>query len=157
MSTLNEIMKSKYFTKPTIYLSHPVRGTTGDTVGNCKKTLNDIEKVERLFPEIGFYVPARGDLVLQILYDRKILSEHHILDADLDVVRNCHGWCFYRFDESSGGEIERTEAIDCGFIEGYEHDVMYDIGKASYPVIRKTFMPIVDKCIKCFRETRQKI
>ena len=144
-------MKSKYFTRPTIYVSHPVRGSTGDMEANCKKTLSDMSKVERLFPEVDLYIPARGDLVLQILYDAEELSETVILDADCEIVDNSHGWCYYRFDESSGAEKERKVAIQCGLVEGTEHDIMYDIGKASYPVIRKTFTPIVAKTIERFR------
>lgn len=110
-----------------------------------------MSKVERLFPEVDLYIPARGDLVLQILYSSGKVSEKIILDADLEIVRNCHGWCYYHFDESSGAEIEWAQAVDCGFVEMHEHDICYDIGKASYSVIRKSFMPIVEKCIQNFR------
>jgi len=142
---------SNYFERPTIYISHPIRWQNGDMKGNCKRVIRAIRKVRKLFPEVVFHVPAEGDLTLQILYNAGKLSEKNILWADTEILKSCHGWCYYRFDESSGSEIERKQAIKCGFVENTEHDIVYDISKASYCVIRDTFNPIVKKAIKQFR------
>jgi hypothetical protein len=146
-----ELKMSNYFERPTIYVSHPIRGRNGDMKDNCKKAINGVRKLRKLFPEIDFYVPAEGDLVLQILYNSNKLSERNILWADKEVLRNCHGWFFYKFDESSGSEIERAEAIKCGFVEDTEHDIIYDISKANFNKIRRSFIPIVELAIKEFR------
>ena len=144
-------MKSKYFNKPTIYVSHAIRGTNGDMKGNCEKAIRGINRVQSLFPEVDFYVPAQGDLVLQILYNSGRLSESSILEADLEILHNCHGYMFYHFDDSSGSETERIEAIDCGFVKDNEHDIYFDLSKANYDVVRSNIAPIVQKCIKRFR------
>jgi len=142
---------NNYFDCPMIYVSHAILGTTGDMEGNCKKAIKAIRKVRKLFPEVDFYLPAESDLVLQILYKAKKLSVNNILWADVKILQECHGWCFYKFEESSGSEIERKEAIRCRFIKDTEHDIVYDISRASYCVIRDTFNPIVKKTIQRFR------
>lgn len=142
---------SKYFNRPTIYVSTPIRGTNDDMIGNCKKAIAGIVKLRPLFPEIYFYVPAEHDELIQILYNNKQLTEKQILDADLELLRGCHGWFFYHFDESKGSEIERKEAIRVGLIEGAENDIVFDISKANYTVLRKRFNPIVDTAIRRFR------
>lgn len=146
---------NKYFNKPTIYVSHAILGTNKDMEGNCAKAIKAIKKLRRLFPEVNFYLPADSDLVLQILYKAKKLSVKNILWADLEILRNCNQWFYYRFDESKGSETERTEAIKCGFVEGEEHDIRYNIGKANYTLIRQTFEPIVYKAIKNFRRINE--
>ncbi|KKL24824.1 hypothetical protein LCGC14_2411440 [marine sediment metagenome] len=145
-------MRDKYFDKPTIYVSHPIRGVSGDMKGNCHKAQVGIRKLRHLFPEVDWHLPADGDLIIQILYDVGELSEKAILDADLEILRACSGWFYYRFEESGGSEIERKGAIQANLVDGEEHDVRYDLSKASYPAIRKTFNPIVAKAVKRFRE-----
>lgn len=148
---------SKLFDKPTVYVSHPILGTNGDMVGNCKKATKAFQKVRKIFPEINWYVPSESDLVLQILYNAKILTVDEIIFADLKILRNCDGWCMYHFDESKGCERERDEAIICGLTHrpdgynDYNDDVFYDISKANYNKIRKTFIPIVERTIEHFR------
>lgn len=131
--------------------SHAIRGTNNDMLGNCKHAIAGMRKVQKLFPEVDFYIPAVGDLALQILYKKGVLKEKDILDADLEILHNCHGYMFYHFDDSSGGEIERAEAIKVGMIEDHEHDIYFDLSKASYLVIRKSISPIVIETIKRFR------
>lgn len=142
---------NNYFTRPTIYVSHAIRGVSGDMKGNCRKAQAGMRKLRQLFPEVDFYLPADGDLVLQVLYNAKKLSEKDILWADFKILRACHGWFYYRFEESSGSEQERDVAISINLVEGEEHDVRYDISKASYTAIRKTFSPIVHEAIKRYR------
>lgn len=143
---------SKYFSKPTIYVSTPIRGTNNDMIGNCKKAIAGIVKLRPLFPEIYFYVPAEHDELIQILYNNKQLTEKQILDADLELLRGCHGWFFYHFDESRGSEIERAEACKMKLVTGIKlTDIQFDLSKASYTVLRKRFQPIVESAIRRFR------
>jgi hypothetical protein len=109
------------------------------------------EKIENIFPEMQIYCPGTHDLPISILIEAKKLSIKNILWADLEILRNCDQWFYYRFDESKGSETERAEAIKCRFIEGEEHDIRFDIGKANYTIIRQTFEPIVYKAIRNFR------
>ncbi len=139
------------FLRPTIYVSHAIRGTSGDMKGNCRKAKAGVRKLRLLFPEVDFYLPADGDLVLQVLYNAKKLGEKDILWADFEILRACHGWFFYHFEDSSGSEQEREVAISAGFVEAEENDVVYDLGKASFSVIRKTFTPIMQETVKRFR------
>ena len=147
-------MLEHLFNRATIYVSHPIRGTSGDMKGNCRKAQAGVRKLRLLFPEVDFYLPADGDLVLQVLYNAKKLGEKDILWADFEILRACHGWFFYRFENSSGSEQEREVAIQSGFVAAEENDVVYDLGKASFPAIRKTFSPIVNNAIKRFREAK---
>jgi hypothetical protein len=120
-------------------------------VGNCKKAIQGINKIRPLFPEIYFYLPAEHDELIQILYNNKQLTEKQILDGDLELVRQSDGWFFYRFDKSRGSEVERLEAMRIGLVDCNENDIVFDISKASYTVLRKRFQPIVESAIKRFR------
>jgi len=142
---------SNYFNKPTIYVSTPIRGTNDDMIGNCQIALKGVLKLRRLYPDIYFYLPAEHDELIQILYNNGKLTEEEILDGDLELLRGCNGWFFYHFDESRGSEIERTEAQRIGLVDEGQHDVRYDLAKASYPAIRKTFNPIIESAILNFR------
>lgn len=144
-------MSNKYFQKPTIYVSHAILGVSGDMEGNCRIAQAGVRKLRQLFPEVDWYLPADSDLVLQILYNAGRLSIRNILWADLEILKACSGWFFYRFEESKGSEIERIGAKAAGLVEDEENDVRYDIGKANFSKIRRTFLPIVEKTIKNFR------
>jgi hypothetical protein len=144
-------MKSKYFMRPTIYVSHAIAGLLGNEEENCKRAIEAVRKLRRLFPEVDWYLPAEVEIPLKVLRLGKKITVKTVLWADREILRNCHGWCYYRFEESVGSETERVEAIRCGLVDGDEHDICYDIGKASYSVIRKSFMPIVAKTIERFR------
>lgn len=144
---------SKYFDHPTVYCSHAILGTNGDMVGNCKKAIKGFQKVRKLFPEVNWYVPAESDLVLQILYNTGHLTVDEIIQADLEILRSCDGWCMYHFDESKGCEREREEAFVRGLtsLSKLQNDIYYDISKANFNKIRKTFIPIVSRAIEYFR------
>lgn len=134
--------------------SHPILGSNGDMVGNCKKATKAFQKVRKLFPEVDFYVPSESDRVLQILYNANKLTVDEIIWADLEILRNCNSWCFYHFDESKGCEKERQEAIRCCLLDEVywnKNDIYYDISKANYNKIRNTFIPIVEQAIQNFR------
>ena len=133
--------------------SHPILGTNGDMVGNCKKATKAFQKVRKLFPEVDFYVPSESDRVLQILYNAKKLSVDEIIWADLEILRNCNGWCMYHFDDSKGCEKEREEAIRCGLAHYYDYtdDIFYDISKANYNKVRTTFISIVQRAVEHYR------
>ncbi len=142
-----------YFDRPTIYVSHAIRGTSGDMKGNCRKAQAGVRKLRLLFPEVDFYLPADGDLVIQVLYRAKKLGEKDILWADFEILRACHGWFFYRFEDSSGSEQEREIAISVNFVGvgDTDTDIRYDLSKANFSKIRRTFLPIVERTIKNFR------
>ncbi len=142
---------SKYFSKPTIYVSHAILGTTGNMQQNCRIAQAGVRKLRILFPEVDWYLPADSDLVLQILFKAKKLSVSNILWADFEILKECSGWFYYRFEESSGSEDERQIAISAGLVKGEEYDVRYNLAKANYNKIRKTFLPIVNETIKRFR------
>jgi hypothetical protein len=141
-------------------MSHPIRGTNNDFDGNCKKAVAAAKRLRNVFPEVDFYVPAEHDLVVQWLYFNKKVSEKNVLDADLHILRHCHGWFFYKFDESSGGNIEEKEAIKLGYCPnphssiGYQTIFTFQIEKANYDYLRKAFGPVVEAAKKRFREKK---
>jgi len=139
------------FNKPTIYISHPILGTTGDMAGNCEKAIKAVTKLRTLFPEINFYVPAESDIVLQLLYNAKKLSVENILWADLKIVDECHGWIFLRWDESGGCEKERAEASKIGLPM---FEIMDDVSRMNYGRIRKRFLDIIEQTKKYYKENR---
>jgi len=145
------------FDRPTIYLSHPIRGSNGDIKGNCKKALAAARKLERLFPEVDFYCPAAGDLTLQILSESGRLSIDDIMFADLTILRACHGWAYLHFDESAGSMIEWEEAVKIGLTQGRLDWVPLnggpiDFEDVSYDYIRDRFTPIVEFAVERFRQ-----
>ena len=153
-------MKIK-FTRPTVYVSHPIRGSTGDIEGNCKKASAAARRLRRVFPEVDFYVPAEHDLTLQILTADNRLSIDDIMYADLQVLAVCHGWMFYMFDESAGSLIEWQEANDMGLNlnnkDGCSPNVfLYDIEKVSYEKLRKDFANLVADTKKRFRNHQER-
>jgi len=139
------------FSKPTIYVSHAIRGTNGDMEGNCAKAIKCVAKLRALFPEINFYLPADSDLVLQILFNSKKLSEKDILWADLEILKNCHGWIFLHFDESKGSEIERAEAQRLGLPM---FDIVDRVDRMNYGRIRKRFTDIIEQTKKFYKENK---
>jgi hypothetical protein len=123
--------------------------------GNCKKAIAGMNRVQSLFPEVDFYIPAVGDLSLQIMFLKGQISEENILDADLEILDNCHNWVFYRFDESSGSEVEREGARKRFGDDVAEcNEIHFDLSKSSTSRIRKVFTPIVDAAIAEFRKEK---
>jgi len=138
----------------TLYMSHPILGTNKDMEGNCKKAIAAVKRLRNVFPEINIYCPAESDLVLQILYNKKVLSVEDILDADLEILGQTDGWFFYKFDESKGSTIEQDEAIRLGFCGEHKTVFTFDIEKANYTYLRHTFTPIVELAKRRFRRKR---
>lgn len=153
------MLLSEIKNNPTIYISHPIRGTSGDIEKNCRKAAAAARRLRKIFPEVKFYCPAESDLTLQILTADKRLSVDDVMYADLQVLSACHGWMFYHFDESAGSEIEREHAESLG-IGGkaikdgpeYKVDFVYDIEKASNSIIRKDFNDLIEHTIKRFKK-----
>lgn len=135
----------------TLYMSHPILGTNGDMEGNCKKAIAAVKRLRNVFPEVNIYCPAESDLVIQILYNKGVLSVGDILDADLEILRETNGWFFYKFDESSGSVIEQDEAIRQGFCNETKTIFTMDIEKASYDYLRKAFGPVIEAAKRRFR------
>lgn len=139
------------FNNTTIYISHPIRGTNDDFEGNCKKATLAARRLRNVFPEVHWYVPAEHDLALQWLYFNKKVNETDILNADLHILQHCNGWFFYKFDESKGSTVEQDEAIRLNFCAEHNCIFTFDIEKANYAYLRKTFTPLVEAAKRRFR------
>ncbi len=147
-------MKIK-FNKPTIYVSHPIRGSSGNIEENCKKAAAAARRLRRVFPEVDFYVPAEHDLTLQILTADKRLDIDDIMYADIQILSACHGWMYYHFQESTGSYIEWDKAeslkLLCGLLAS-DYIFEYDIEKYNYGKLRKDFSQLVVATIKRFKK-----
>jgi hypothetical protein len=144
------------FDKPTLYLSHAIRGDGSKTMQeNCRCACRVADKIERVFPEINLYVPARSDLSLQVLWDAKKISIEDIMYADLEILRACHGWMWYYTGDSLGCEEEEQEAIKMGFTGavGMSGTIFTDILKARYGPVRRLLNPIVEQAKRRFKSS----
>lgn len=139
------------FDNVTLYMSHPIRGSNDDFEGNCKKAITAAKRLRNVFPEVDLYVPAEHDLAIQWLHFNRGLKERDILAADLHILQHCDGWFFYKFDESSGSNVEQDEAIRLGFCSEHRTIFTMDIEKSNYDYIRKAFGPVVETAKKRFR------
>ena len=139
------------FNNPTIYCSHSIRGNGSKTMEeNCRYACRVADKIERVFPEISLYVPARSDLSLQILWDAKKISVNDIMYADLEILRACHGWLWINTGPSDGCEEECLEAC-CVVDEPEDNIIKQDILKANYNATRRILDPIVNAAVRRFR------
>ncbi len=149
------MLLSEIKNNPTIYMSHPIRGVSGDIEKNCNKAAAAARRLRKVFPEVKIYCPAETDLTLQILTNDHRLTIDDVMYADLMILKACHGWMYYRFEESKGSDIEWTYAFGLG-MDGMEEDIRtvfeYDIEKASNSIIRKDFGPLVDFTVDNFKK-----
>jgi hypothetical protein len=111
-----------------IYLSHTIRGKKGnlatdkDIEINIRKAcwvgeqikayLIDWEKMDGL-PKSYLYVPGEHDEFVQIVYNKKWLTEEQILGADCDIIDRCHLVIAYGDYHSKGMEVEIKHAAEC--------------------------------------------
>ena len=140
------------FDRPTIYCSHSVRGDGSKTMEeNCQYACRVADKIERVFPEIDLYVPARHDLSLQVLWNAKKISIDDIMYADLEILRACAGWTWIYTGPSKGCEEEMWEA-NKQELTIFPSSVIYtDLLKANYRVTRRLLDPIVSNAVRRFR------
>lgn len=151
------------FKRPTIYVSHPIRGLSGDIEANCKKAEAAARRLRRVFPEVDFYVPAEHDLTLQILTSDNRLSIEDIMYADLQVLAACHGYMFYQFEPSVGSQIEWDKARELGLCSGlylsnlpdYYYVFKYDIEKLSYQKLRNGCAELIAHTIRRFKSGKK--
>lgn len=144
-------MFSEPFSNVTLYVSHPI----GNKVEkNCTKAITAVKRLRNVFPEVDFYVPAESELPLYFLRKKNKLLVKDILEADLEILRKCHGWFFYKFDESAGSTIEMDEAIRLGFCSETKTVFIMDIEKASYDYLRKAFGPVIEAAKLRFRNKK---
>ena len=122
-------------------------------VGNCKKAMIICRKLRQLFPEINWYVPAESDTVLQVLYNAGKLSVDKILWADLEILSECNGWVFFKWDESNGCERERKWAERYG-LEREDSTIVDNAAKMNYTSLRRRMLPIVTDAIRHYRSNR---
>jgi len=142
------------FENTTLYMSHPIRGSNNDFDGNCKKAVAATKRLRNVFPEVDFYVPAEHDLAIQWLYFNGKVTEDDVLAADLHILQHCHGWMWYKFDESKGSTVEQDRAIELGFCS--EHNCIFtmDIEKSNYDYLRKAFGPVIEAAKRRFRNRK---
>ena len=122
-------------------------------MGNCKKAMIICRKLRQLFPEINWYVPAESDTVLQVLYNAGKLSVDKILWADLEILSECNGWVFFKWDESNGCERERKWAERYG-LEREDSIIVDNAAKMNYTSLRRRMLPIVEAALKHYRSNR---
>lgn len=144
-------MFSKPFTNVTLYMSHPV----GNKVErNCTKAIAAVKRLRNVFPEVDFYVPAESELPLYFLRKANKVKIRDIVDADLEILKKCHGWFFYKFDESPGSTIEQDEAIRLGFCSEHKTIFTMNIEKSNYDYLRRAFGPVIEAAKRRFRERK---
>src|SRR5512147_1179206 len=102
------------FQRPTIWVSHPIEGSTGNIQDNCKKAAAAVRRLRRVFSEVDWYCPGEHDLALMLLYDWGLIKKDDILEADLDILYHCNGWVGYFFEDSVGCVLEHKEAVAYG-------------------------------------------
>jgi hypothetical protein len=141
------------FKRPTLYVSHPIRGESNNVTKNCNKATAAVRRLRRVFPEIDFYCPGENNLVLQILLNVYSWSVDEVLFADLMILGACHGWMKYSFEGSEGAQIEQERACWLNISDGSEI-FTYDIEKLSYQKTRKDFGPLIEKTVKRFKGKR---
>jgi hypothetical protein len=118
-----------------------------------------IIEFDKPFPEISIYCPGRHDLSLQILYEMKVLSVRHIMQADIEILSRCHGWFWDWTSDSNGCDEEYEHADELGFVinNGETEIVSSDLLKANYQDTRRIMQPIVDAAVRRFRERNQNV
>jgi len=139
------------FDRPTIYMSHPIRGSNDDLEGNTRRAVKASERLKGLFPEVNLYCPGEHDLSLQVLWNNGTLTVEQIMEADLEILSACHGWLFYYFDESSGSMIEAKRAYELDLPRTV---IVSDIAKLSTPRLRLMLTPFVIETIERFRSNK---
>ena len=95
-----------------------------------------------------------ADLIIDILHKKGVITNEQILEADCEILRNCHGWFWWWTSDSDGCEIECAEAIKCGLIQkpALSQIISVNLLKANYAVIRKLMTPIVESSKQRFRK-----
>lgn len=78
-----------------VYLSHKIRGSSGNNATreelnkNCIEVIKIGERLKGDFPHIKFYIPAEHDEFIQIAYKQGYLTESEILATDCKIIDNC--------------------------------------------------------------------
>jgi hypothetical protein len=145
------------FPKPTLYVSHSIRGDGTKTMEeNCKYACRVADKIERVFPEISLYVPARSDLSLQVLWNAKKISVDDIMYADLKILRACHGWMWVYTGDSKGCIQEWSVAVKNGLTKdshlATREIIQTELLKANFSEVRRLISPIVEAAKSRFRK-----
>ena len=143
------------FKKPTIYMSHSVRGDGSRTIEeNCDRACRVAEKIRRTFPEIGIYCPAEHDHALQILWKAKKVSIKDIMYADLEILKSCHEWFWWFTGDSDGCREEMSEAVSLfSWGLGFSRVIESDLLKANYSDCRRVLGPVVKAAKKNFQNS----
>lgn len=142
------------FNRPTIYVSHPIRGTSGNMKLNCQKAITSWKKMQAIFPEVDFYLPASGDLMPQVLWNNGHVSTEAILESDLEILRACHGYVYLKYEDSEGSNCELAEAQKLGLTVGNEDVIRDDLGRANYGQVRRRLMDVVEAAVERYRRSK---
>ena len=103
------------------YLSHKIRGSSGENATNIEQAKNCCEAVKigeqirKALPTIELYIPGEGtEQFVSIAYKKGYLDIEQILDVDCAIIDNSEGVLFYvpKGDTLQGGRlIEFNHAI----------------------------------------------
>lgn len=99
-----------------IYLSHPIRGLTGNECSeaemeaNCKAAIKMGKRIRREY-KLDLYVPAEHEHFIQLAFKAGYLTNKQILDIDLQIIEKyCTGVIFFNFqNEFSEGMLLEWE------------------------------------------------
>ncbi len=109
--------------KQRVYFSHSIRGKLGSSCPietqekNCAAAIEMANEIRWSCPEFDLYVPAENEEFIQIAFDKKYITEDHILEIDCVIVDRCAITIVYvpEGDELQGGrKIEFDHARNIG-------------------------------------------
>jgi hypothetical protein len=94
------------------YISHPISDggvLTEDIMKkNCEAAIEFTEWLEKEFPTITFYCPARHEEFVHTTYMDKLLTIPQILDVDCKIIDSCDGMIVFNPKDkvSAGMQVE---------------------------------------------------
>lgn len=143
------------FSGPTIYMSHPIFGESGNVIENCEKAMKAARRLRRVFPEMNIYCPAEHEQIVQILLNDNRITTSDILWADIQILERCDGWFWYKFQESRGCETEQTRAEELGLTSGSKDIYTLDIEKLGFPKLRNDFADLMNRTYEHYLNRRR--
>ena len=103
------------------YLSHKIRGSSGDGASNTEQAKNCCEAVDigrrivDALPSVELYIPGgQSEQFVSIAYKKGYVTEEQILDVDCTIIDGCEGVLVYvpKGDTLQGGRLtEHVHAI----------------------------------------------
>lgn len=103
------------------YLSHKIRGSSGEKATNveqeknCQEAVKIGEQIRKALPTIELYIPGEEtEQFVSIAYKKGYLNIEQILDIDCAIIDNSNGVLFYvpKGDTLQGGRLtEHVHAV----------------------------------------------